>query len=110
MPIERDGETVAALVYDASLDDDPELVEAVSAAAAIDNEQLHTESPERLEELKAPRERIVSADDGTGGADGARGSGLRGLVDRVEALDGELLVSSPPGGGTTITASLPCAS
>jgi signal transduction histidine kinase len=255
MPIERDGEAVAALVYDASLDDDPELVEAVRAAAAIaiDNEQLHTESHARLEELKASRERIVSAgdaerrrlernlhdgaqqrlvaialhlrllknrvgqdasaqelittasdelahslaelrelargihpavleqglaaaldslasratvattlsfepgerlpepvelaayfvasealanvakyaqaghatirvrrtrtgatieiaDDGIGGADGARGSGLRGLVDRVEALDGELLVSSPPGGGTTITASLPCAS
>jgi signal transduction histidine kinase len=255
MPIERDGEAVAALVYDASLDDDPELVEAVRAAAAIaiDNEQLHTESHARLEELKASRERIVSAgdaerrrlernlhdgaqqrlvaialhlrllknrvgqdasaqelittasdelahslaelrelargihpavlehglaaaldslasratvattlsfepgerlpepvelaayfvasealaniakyaqaghatvrvwrtgtgatieiaDDGIGGADGARGSGLRGLVDRVEALDGELLVSSPPGAGTTITASLPCAS
>jgi signal transduction histidine kinase len=255
MAIERDGSEVAALVYDASLDDDPELVEAVRAAAAIaiDNEQLHSESHSRLAELKASRERIVSAgdaerrrlernlhdgaqqrlvaialhlrllksrvgqdpsaqelittasdelahslaelrelargihpavlehglaaaldslasratvattlsfepgerlpepvelaayfvasealanvakyaqaghatvrvwrtgtgatieiaDDGIGGADGARGSGLRGLVDRVEALDGELLVSSPPGAGTTITASLPCAS
>jgi signal transduction histidine kinase len=255
MPIERDGEEVAALVCDASLDDDPELVEAVLAAAAIaiENERLQTESHARLTELKASRERIVTAgdaerrrlernlhdgaqqrlvgialqlrllkrrvgedpsaqelittasdelalslaelrelargihpavlehglaaaldalasrstvattlsfepgerlpepvelaayfvasealanvakyaqaghatirvwrtgtgatieiaDDGIGGADGARGSGLRGLVDRVEALDGELLVSSPPGAGTTITASLPCGS
>ncbi|HKH16722.1 MAG TPA: histidine kinase dimerization/phosphoacceptor domain-containing protein, partial [Solirubrobacteraceae bacterium] len=64
-PVERDGRHVAALVYDASLDDDPELVEAVTTAAAIalENERLHAESAERLEELKASRERIVSAGD-----------------------------------------------
>jgi signal transduction histidine kinase len=255
MPIERDGDEVAALVYDASLDDDPELVEAVRAAAgiAIENERLQAESHMRLAELKASRERIVTAgdaerrrlerdlhdgaqqrlvaialqlqllkrrvsddtgaqrlvttasdelaeslaelrelargihpavlehglaaalaalatrstvattlsyepterlpaqielaayfvasealanvgkyaqashatirvrrsgqtasieiaDDGIGGADDARGSGLRGLVDRVEALDGELQVASPPGVGTTVTARLPCGS
>ena len=45
-PIERDGREVAALVYDAALDDDPELVEAVRAAAtiALENEHLHAES------------------------------------------------------------------
>jgi signal transduction histidine kinase len=43
-----------------------------------------------------------------GGADPAAGSGLRGLADRVEALDGRLSVSSPPGRGTTIRAELPC--
>jgi signal transduction histidine kinase len=255
MPIERDGSEVAALVYDASLDDDPELVDAVRAAAAIaiENEHLHSESHARLAELKASRERIVTAgdserrrlerdlhdgaqqrlvaialqlrllksrvgddtstqrlvataseelaqslaelrelargihpavlehglaaaldslasraavattvsfepserlpepvelaayfvasealanvgkyaqanqasirvwrtgeaasieiaDDGIGGADDARGSGLRGLVDRVEALDGELCVVSPPGAGTTVTARMPCGS
>ncbi len=47
------------------------------------------------------------SDDGIGGADPFRGSGLRGLVDRVEALDGVIRVESPPGGGTRITASLP---
>ena len=47
------------------------------------------------------------ADDGKGGADAARGSGLRGLVDRVEALGGELRVESPAGGGTVIVALLP---
>ena len=38
------------------------------------------------------------------------GSGLRGLADRVEALDGQLSVVSPPGAGTTVTAELPCGS
>jgi signal transduction histidine kinase len=255
MPIERDGTEVAALVYDGSLEDDPELVEAVRAAAAIaiENERLHSESHARLIELKASRERIVSAgdserrrlernlhdgaqqrlvaialhlrllknrvgddpsanelvttaseelarslaelrelargihpavlehglaaaldslasrstvattlsyepdgrlpepvelaayfvasealanvakyaradraairvwragdvasieiaDDGAGGADDSLGSGLRGLADRVEALDGRLWVISPPGRGTTVTAELPCGS
>jgi len=53
---------------------------------------------------------IEVTDDGVGGADDGGGSGLRGLADRVEALDGTLLVTSPPGVGTTVTAQLPCAS
>ena len=254
-PVDRDGQRVAALIYDASLDDDPELVEAVSAAAAIalENEHLHAEAQARVIELKASRERIVAAgdaerrrlernlhdgaqqrlvgialqlrllqnrirddpsaeelvttasdelahslaelrelargihpavlehgldaalgalanrstvattvscdttgrlpeavelaayfvasealanvakysrathatvrvwqsgptatieiaDDGIGGADDSRGSGLRGLADRVEALEGSLRVVSPAGAGTTVTAELPCGS
>jgi signal transduction histidine kinase len=254
-PVERDGRRVAAIVYDAALDDDPELIEAVTAAAAIaiENEHLHAESHARLAELKASRERIVSAgdaerrrlernlhdgaqqrlvaialqlrllqrrvrddpsteqlvsdagdelarslaelrelargihpavlehglasalgslagrsavpttvscdaadrmpeavelaayfvasealanvakyagathatvrvwragtlanveiaDDGVGGADDSRGTGLRGLADRVEALDGRLRITSPPGGGTVVSAEMPCAS
>jgi signal transduction histidine kinase len=53
---------------------------------------------------------IEIADDGVGGADETLGSGLRGLADRVEALEGRLLVTSPRGGGTTVTAELPCGS
>jgi signal transduction histidine kinase len=49
-------------------------------------------------------------DDGVGGADPAGGSGLMGLTDRVEALDGTMRVSSAPGDGTTITVELPLAS
>jgi signal transduction histidine kinase len=49
-------------------------------------------------------------DDGIGGADPSRGSGLRGLTDRVEALDGRLSVLSPPGHGTIVRAELPCGS
>jgi signal transduction histidine kinase len=46
-------------------------------------------------------------DDGVGGADARRGSGLLGLSDRVAALGGTLEISSPPGAGTTIRALLP---
>jgi len=53
---------------------------------------------------------IEVADDGVGGASTSAGSGLRGLLDRVEALDGRLYVTSPAGGGTTIRAEIPCAS
>jgi signal transduction histidine kinase len=254
-PVERNGRQVAALVYDASLDDDPELIEAAAAATAValENQHLMTEAESRMVELKASRERIVAAgdaerrrlernlhdgaqqrlvaislqlrllqnrlgddpaatqlvttasaelaeslselrelargmhpavlehglaaaldalairstvpttvscdtgerlpdpveltayfvasealanvakyshashasvrvwrsdghasieiaDDGVGGADDSRGSGLRGLADRVEALDGRLRVVSPAGAGTTVTAELPCVS
>jgi signal transduction histidine kinase len=44
------------------------------------------------------------ADDGIGGADATAGSGLRGLADRLEALEGTLTVHSPPGGGTCVQA------
>jgi signal transduction histidine kinase len=254
--IERDGRELAAIVYDASLDDDPELLEAArtAAAVALENESLRAESEVRLAELQASRLRIVEAgdaerrrlerdlhdgaqqrlvalalrlrlvqadirrdpeaaealvttasaelaeslqelrelarglhpavlehglpsaleslasratlptavdcrptrplsrpvelglyfvacealtnvgkyseaatasvrlfptrggvaveiaDDGRGGADAARGSGLRGLEDRVEALGGTLLVTSPPGEGTVVLAEVPCGS
>jgi signal transduction histidine kinase len=52
--------------------------------------------------------RVVIADDGIGGADPSRSSGLRGLADRVEALGGSLVVDSPQGGGTRVMAELPC--
>jgi signal transduction histidine kinase len=47
-------------------------------------------------------------DDGVGGADPGSGSGLSGLLDRIEALDGSLAVVSPEGGGTRIRAEIPC--
>jgi signal transduction histidine kinase len=53
---------------------------------------------------------VEVADDGIGGADTERGSGLRGLADRVEALEGRLRVWSPTGGGTRLRAEIPCAS
>ena len=51
--------------------------------------------------------RVEVVDDGVGGADAGRGSGLRGLQDRVAVLDGTLEVHSPPGLGTRLTAELP---
>ncbi|MGH2874197.1 MAG: sensor histidine kinase, partial [Solirubrobacteraceae bacterium] len=56
------------------------------------------------------RLRIEIADDGIGGARHGDGSGLRGLADRIEALDGSVRVESPPGGGTLVIAEMPCAS
>jgi signal transduction histidine kinase len=53
---------------------------------------------------------IEIADDGAGGADPAAGSGLRGMADRLAALDGTLVVDSPPGGGTRVRGVIPCAS
>jgi len=50
---------------------------------------------------------VLVSDGGVGGADPARGSGLRGLADRVEALGGRLTVASPPTGGTTVLAEIP---
>jgi signal transduction histidine kinase len=49
-------------------------------------------------------------DDGAGGADAARGTGLRGLADRVDALGGTLAVQSPRGEGTRLRAEIPCGS
>jgi signal transduction histidine kinase len=49
-------------------------------------------------------------DDGVGGADPRAGTGLRGLADRIAALDGRLEVHSPPGEGTIVRANIPCGS
>ena len=53
---------------------------------------------------------VEVADDGVGGADPARGSGLRGLADRVNAFGGCVHVTSPAGQGTTVRAEMPCPS
>jgi PAS domain S-box-containing protein len=50
---------------------------------------------------------VEVADDGVGGADPARGSGLRGLADRVASLNGKLAIDSPPGVGTRVRAEIP---
>ncbi|MGW2219383.1 sensor histidine kinase, partial [Nonomuraea sp. NPDC001684] len=49
-------------------------------------------------------------DDGVGGADPARGTGLTGLADRLAVVAGRLSVSSPPGGPTLVRVEIPCAS
>jgi signal transduction histidine kinase len=53
--------------------------------------------------------RVEVTDDGAGGADPAKGSGLRGLERRLAAFDGIVAVSSPPGGPTLIVIEVPCA-
>jgi signal transduction histidine kinase len=52
--------------------------------------------------------RVEVEDNGIGGAHPAKGHGLAGLVDRLAAVDGALVVDSPPGGPTRIIADIPC--
>jgi signal transduction histidine kinase len=53
---------------------------------------------------------VAISDDGRGGADPSAGSGLRGMADRLAALDGSLAVESPVGGGTIVRGVIPCGS
>jgi signal transduction histidine kinase len=91
----------------------PEQVEAAAyfvASEALTNAAKHSHANEvQLTTSRAGRSLILEvADDGIGGAAAGRGTGLRGLADRVEALGGTLTVSSPPGRGTTVKAEIPC--
>ena len=52
---------------------------------------------------------VIVSDDGVGGADPARGTGLDGLAKRAASVDGTFEIASPPGGPTLITVDLPCA-
>jgi signal transduction histidine kinase len=54
--------------------------------------------------------KVEVTDDGIGGADTSRGTGLAGLLDRVQAVDGTLHIHSPAGGPTILTVELPCES
>ena len=56
----------------------------------------------------ADRLHIIVSDDGVGGADPSRGSGLTGLAKRAASVDGTFEIASPPGGPTLITVDLPC--
>jgi signal transduction histidine kinase len=78
---------------------------------ALANMAKHSQASEATVRVRLEPGRVVVevADDGVGGATSAGGTGLRGLADRVEALDGRLEVSSPPGGGTCVRAELPLA-
>jgi signal transduction histidine kinase len=90
----------------------PAMVEAGAyyiAAEALANTAKHAKaSSVRVQvELDDDGLLLTVQDDGCGGADDSRGSGLLGLRDRAEALGGTLLVHSPAGAGTRITARLP---
>ncbi len=92
-----------------------QLTEAVQAAGyyvvaeAITNAAKHA-SASKVHVTLEDREgilRVAVEDDGIGGADPNRGSGLTGLRDRVEALGGRLVITSAPGGGTLLVAEIP---
>jgi signal transduction histidine kinase len=92
----------------------PEPVEAAVyyvVAEALANVQKHAGARRVVVTVKADARRVAVAvdDDGVGGAD-EQGGGLRGLADRVQALDGRLSLESPPGGGTRLRAEIPLGS
>jgi signal transduction histidine kinase len=79
------------------------------AAEALANAAKHSSASRIAIRAAGQRDVLVLsvADDGTGGADPARGTGLSGLAQRVAVVDGRLTIASPPGGPTTITVELP---
>jgi signal transduction histidine kinase len=89
--------------------------QAIEAAAyflvseAITNAAKHAQAESVTVEVEVSGDAMVVtvADDGVGGAETTRGSGLGGLMDRVEAVGGRLEITSPPGGGTRLSARLP---
>ena len=80
-----------------------------TGSEALANAAKHAQASFVHVELAAPDPilRLAVRDDGIGGADPARGSGLVGLSDRIEALGGTLHVTSPLGGGTTLLIEIP---
>jgi signal transduction histidine kinase len=93
----------------------PDPVESAAyfvVAEALTNAAKHAGAAEIAVRISRHRDLLIVEviDDGAGGADPAKGSGLRGLADRVAAVDGQLTVTSPPGGPTVIRAELPCGS
>jgi PAS domain S-box-containing protein len=103
------------LPVDLELDGDrlPEPVEAAAyyvVAEALTNVVKYAEASSVAVSIERVNGRAIVeiADDGIGGADPSGGSGLRGLVDRVEALDGLFVVESAPGKGTRVRAEFPC--
>jgi signal transduction histidine kinase len=78
-------------------------------AEALTNTAKHAEASEVQVRVEADTAslRVSIRDDGVGGADSRKGSGLIGLTDRVEALGGRLQISSIAGQGTSLTATIP---
>jgi signal transduction histidine kinase len=95
--------------------DVPRLADPVEAALffvcseALTNAVKHAAASRVAVELGIEGEGVILtiADDGCGGADPRRGSGLRGLADRVEALGGRLRLESPAQGGTRVVTEIP---
>jgi signal transduction histidine kinase len=90
----------------------PEPIEVAAyfvASEALANAAKHAQAS-RMEMSVATRDASLMLsirDDGAGGADPEKGSGLLGLQDRVEAVGGTIGIDSPPGGGTSLVATLP---
>ena len=91
------------------LPDDVELAAYFLVSESLTNARKYADA-DAVQVRIAPVEEallVEIVDDGAGGADPAAGTGLRGLADRIDALEGRLEVESPPGVGTRVSARLP---
>jgi signal transduction histidine kinase len=91
------------------LPDHVEVAAYYAVSEALANTAKHARASVAYVELDTPDTivRLAIRDDGIGGADPARGSGLTGLRDRIEAVGGTLDVTSPADGGTTLLIKIP---
>jgi signal transduction histidine kinase len=92
----------------------PPVIEAVAyfvVSEALTNVAKHAEASqaEVFVQRSGDRLHVIVSDDGVGGADPARGTGLAGLAKRASSVDGTFEITSPPGGPTLLTVDLPCA-
>jgi signal transduction histidine kinase len=81
----------------------------VSEGLANISKHAHASQAEVSVERAGDVLQVIVTDDGVGGADPARGTGLAGLAKRAQSVDGTFDISSPPGGPTLIAVELPCA-
>jgi signal transduction histidine kinase len=103
VPVELD------LAVDRRLPESAEVAAYYVVAEALTNATKHARASQVTVRAEAEDANLHLSirDDGIGGADSAMGSGLTGLIDRVEALGGKMAVSSPPGSGTSLLVEIP---
>lgn len=106
---ERSPVEVEVTVPGDRLSDEIEAAVYFVCAEALANAAKHAAASRATVDVAVRSGRVVAdvTDDGIGGADPARGTGLRGVTDRVEALGGALALASPDGGGTRLRVELP---
>jgi signal transduction histidine kinase len=97
--------------FEHRLPDQVEVAAYYTVAEALTNASKHANATRVWVALRLDGDRLLLSvrDDGTGGADPSRGSGLTGLRDRIEALEGKIQIESLSGSGTLITAEIPVA-
>jgi signal transduction histidine kinase len=103
VPVELD------LAVDRRLPESVEVAAYYVVAEALTNAAKHARASQVTVRAEAGDANLYLSirDDGIGGADSAKGSGLTGLIDRVEALGGKMAVSSQPGSGTSLLVEIP---
>jgi signal transduction histidine kinase len=96
--------------FDEALPQSHEVAAYYVVSESLANVSKHAEATSASVEVTRSNGELVIevTDDGVGRAGSRAGSGLRGLADRVEALDGNLVVTTPSAGGTSVRAAIPC--